>query len=353
MPVRPRLAARRAVTLDDERHPHRGRGQARPPAGRYTKQKRKHRTVNFHIDDEEIDYATHVIELGGEVDLYTAPEFKERMVELIESGKKHFVVDLSQATSYDEDSVGALVRVLRLRPEGGSLTLVCRDENITKIFETTGLDRIFPIYPSRADALAALEVDEQEAADAQRVAAEREAPVAHQETEPARREGAVRKAERVSARRREAEEFWGRYNRDPPSRVSRSALRRESEVYWDRFDWAPPSRVKLTVDQLRDLIHLHGWSVHWDLGADYPMDPCQTLLIDDDGRILASVGGWSVDQDDLLPYWDVGTAHGPGTWEERRQAQRVDEAQILADLFRQGIIAERERLARPWWRRRS
>jgi hypothetical protein len=45
--------------------------------------------VNFHIEDEAIDDATHVIELGGEVDLYTAPEFKERMVELIESGKKH------------------------------------------------------------------------------------------------------------------------------------------------------------------------------------------------------------------------------------------------------------------------
>jgi hypothetical protein len=54
--------------------------------------------VNFHIEDEAIDDATHVIELGGEVDLYTAPEFKERMVELIESGKKQIVVDLSKAT---------------------------------------------------------------------------------------------------------------------------------------------------------------------------------------------------------------------------------------------------------------
>jgi anti-sigma B factor antagonist len=36
--------------------------------------------VNFHIQDEEIDSETHVIQLGGEIDLYTAPEFKERMV---------------------------------------------------------------------------------------------------------------------------------------------------------------------------------------------------------------------------------------------------------------------------------
>jgi anti-sigma B factor antagonist len=113
--------------------------------------------VNFHIQDEEIDDATHVIELGGEVDLYTAPEFKERMVELIESGKKQIVVDLSQATFIDSTTLGVLVGgVKRLRPAGGALTLVCTDDNITKIFEITGLDRVFPIHGSREAALEAV-----------------------------------------------------------------------------------------------------------------------------------------------------------------------------------------------------
>jgi anti-sigma B factor antagonist len=113
--------------------------------------------VNFQINDEEIDGATHVIELGGEVDLYTAPEFKERMVQLIESGKKQIVVDLSQATFIDSTTLGVLVGgVKRLRPAGGSLALVCTDENITKIFEITGLDRVFPIHDSRDEALAAV-----------------------------------------------------------------------------------------------------------------------------------------------------------------------------------------------------
>ena len=110
--------------------------------------------MNFHIDDESIDAETHVIELGGEVDLYTAPEFKERMVELIESGKKQIVVDLSKATFIDSTTLGVLVGgVKRLRPSGGSLALVCTDQNISKIFEITGLDRVFPIYKSRDEAL--------------------------------------------------------------------------------------------------------------------------------------------------------------------------------------------------------
>ncbi len=106
--------------------------------------------MNFHISDEEIDAETQVIELGGEIDLYTAPEFKERMVALIEDGKKRIVVDLSAAT-------GVLVGgVKRLRPTGGTLALVCTDQNITKIFEITGLDRVFPIHASRDEALAAV-----------------------------------------------------------------------------------------------------------------------------------------------------------------------------------------------------
>jgi anti-sigma B factor antagonist len=113
--------------------------------------------VNFHIKDEEVDAETQVIELAGEIDLYTAPEFKERMVELIEDGKKRIVVDLSEATFIDSTTLGVLVGgVKRLRPAGGSLALVCTDQNITKIFEITGLDRVFPIHASRAEALAAI-----------------------------------------------------------------------------------------------------------------------------------------------------------------------------------------------------
>ena len=110
--------------------------------------------MNFHIHDEAVDAETHVIELGGEVDLYTAPEFKERLVQVIEDGKKQPVVDLSKATFIDSTTLGVLVGgVKRLRPTGGSLSLVCTDQNITKIFEITGLDRVFPIYASREEAL--------------------------------------------------------------------------------------------------------------------------------------------------------------------------------------------------------
>ena len=57
--------------------------------------------------------------------------------------------------------VGVLVGgVKRLRPSGGSLALVCTDQNISKIFEITGLDRVFPIHGSREEALASVAAGE-------------------------------------------------------------------------------------------------------------------------------------------------------------------------------------------------
>jgi len=44
--------------------------------------------------------------------------------------------------------------VKRLRSSDGQLSLVCSDRNITKIFEITGLDRVFTIFPTRDDAVA-------------------------------------------------------------------------------------------------------------------------------------------------------------------------------------------------------
>jgi anti-sigma B factor antagonist len=110
--------------------------------------------VNFDIKTEELGSGAYVIALSGEVDLYTAPEFKQQLLEVIGKGGKDVVVDLSDTTFIDSTTLGVLVGgVKRLRPNGGQLSLVCSDRNITKIFEITGLDKVFPIYVSRAEAV--------------------------------------------------------------------------------------------------------------------------------------------------------------------------------------------------------
>jgi anti-sigma B factor antagonist len=97
-----------------------------------------------------------VVVLQGEIDIYSAPQFKEVLVNGIEDGAKRVIVDLTDVTFIDSTALGVLVSgAKRVRPRNGTLDIVCSDENIIRIFEITGLDRIFGIYPSRAEALQA------------------------------------------------------------------------------------------------------------------------------------------------------------------------------------------------------
>src|ERR687883_1590816 len=113
--------------------------------------------MNFDIKTEQVDGGAYVISLGGEVDLYTAPEFKQQLLEVIGQGAKDVVVDFSNTTFIDSTTLGVLVGgVKRLRTNDGQLSLVCSDRNITKIFEITGLDRVFTIYATRDEAVSKL-----------------------------------------------------------------------------------------------------------------------------------------------------------------------------------------------------
>ena len=118
--------------------------------------------MNFDVTTEQVGNGLYVISLSGEVDLYTAPEFKQELLDAIGKGAKEVVVDFSNTTFIDSTTLGVLVGgVKRLCTNDGQLSLVCSDRNITKIFEITGLDRVFTIYPTREEAVEQLNVSSQ------------------------------------------------------------------------------------------------------------------------------------------------------------------------------------------------
>ena len=120
--------------------------------------------MNFDTKAEQVADGVWVIALAGEVDLYTAPEFKQQLLDVIDEGASHVVVDLTDTTFIDSTTLGVLVGgVKRLRPNGGQLSIVCSDRNIKKIFEITGLNRVFSIHADRAEALAGAGVAESQA----------------------------------------------------------------------------------------------------------------------------------------------------------------------------------------------
>ena len=97
-----------------------------------------------------------IVEVGGEIDVYTAPVLRERLNDLVGEGHHHLIVDMQTVDFLDSTGLGVLVGGLkRVRAHEGSLRLVCTQERILKIFRITGLTKVFPIHASVDEALAA------------------------------------------------------------------------------------------------------------------------------------------------------------------------------------------------------
>jgi anti-sigma B factor antagonist len=102
--------------------------------------------VDLSLDTREQGGCT-VIEVGGEIDVYTAPKLREAIVDLVNRGNYHLVVDMEQVEFLDSTGLGVLVGGLkRVRAHDGSLRLVCTQERLLKIFRITGLTKVFAIF---------------------------------------------------------------------------------------------------------------------------------------------------------------------------------------------------------------
>ena len=104
--------------------------------------------MDLKLDHHSEDRLT-IVEVEGEIDVYTAPRLRELLIDLVNKGNFHLVVDMEKVDFLDSTGLGVLVGGLkRVRAHDGSLELVCTQERILKIFRITGLTKVFGIYAS-------------------------------------------------------------------------------------------------------------------------------------------------------------------------------------------------------------
>jgi anti-sigma B factor antagonist len=113
--------------------------------------------VDFSAWDEQVDDTTHVVAVRGEIDLFTAPEFKERINGAIDAGRNAVVVDLTATSFIDSSSLGVLISAhRRLSGRDGRLLIACDVPAVLNTFKITGLDAVLELATDRDAALAAL-----------------------------------------------------------------------------------------------------------------------------------------------------------------------------------------------------
>jgi anti-sigma B factor antagonist len=98
-----------------------------------------------------------VVALTGELDIATSEPFERELDSLLDSGARRLVVDLLGVTFLGSVGLGLLTRAAkRTRAAGGECVVVSDDPRVLRVFEITGLDRVFRIERSLMEAVAQL-----------------------------------------------------------------------------------------------------------------------------------------------------------------------------------------------------
>jgi anti-anti-sigma factor len=109
------------------------------------------------FDDEILDGGAHIVVVSGELDLTSTGDLRRRLEAALTQGRPRLVVDLSNVTHMDSSGLAELLSAHQ-RAAGlhGGLALVVSSPAIRRTLEIRGVDGLFTLAATRAEALAAL-----------------------------------------------------------------------------------------------------------------------------------------------------------------------------------------------------
>ena len=116
--------------------------------------------MDIKVNTRPINENTSIVEVQGEIDVYTSSWVKEAINEAIEKGHYFVIINLEKVRYIDSTGLGVLIGALkRAKEHKGGISLICTNPQIKKIFSITGLAKIFIIYKTEEEAIKALTKD--------------------------------------------------------------------------------------------------------------------------------------------------------------------------------------------------
>ncbi len=108
--------------------------------------------IELAFDARSLD-GWEVLSVRGEIDAYTSPRLRERLASLMDQGRFRLIVDLEDVGFMDSTGLGVLVSCLkRAKEHAGEMILVCTSPQILRVLAITGLDRVFDVRSTVAEA---------------------------------------------------------------------------------------------------------------------------------------------------------------------------------------------------------
>lgn len=109
---------------------------------------REVRTIDIKVTTREAGDRT-IIDVEGEVDVFTAPKLRETIIAAINDGKDRLIVNLSDVDFMDSTGLGVLVGGLkRVKERNGELAIAGAQGTVLRVLNVTGLNAVFPLHDS-------------------------------------------------------------------------------------------------------------------------------------------------------------------------------------------------------------
>ena len=96
-----------------------------------------------------------VVRLGGELDLYNAPQVRGALTDACADSPNRIVVDLSEVEFIDSTALGVLIEARTQLDNRRAFLLAAPGLETKRALEISGLDRHFTVHESVSDALVA------------------------------------------------------------------------------------------------------------------------------------------------------------------------------------------------------
>ena len=94
------------------------------------------------------DGTQRTVHLEGTCDLASAPQLREKLLELRPPAVRDLVIDVSGLEFIDSTGLGLLLGAMRrLREAGGTFGLAGATGAVLRVLEITDLDKVFPLFP--------------------------------------------------------------------------------------------------------------------------------------------------------------------------------------------------------------
>ena len=95
----------------------------------------------FSVEIEEKNNIP-IIHVKGEIDVYTCPQLRTLLTDLVQKGQVLLILNLENIQYIDSTGLGTIAHTARtIENSNGKVCVVCTKNQIKKIFEVSGLEK--------------------------------------------------------------------------------------------------------------------------------------------------------------------------------------------------------------------